>query len=53
VLVAAPWIAVSLALAPRLGRALNLFALGETEARHLGIEVDNYEDKQCFRGCAD
>jgi iron complex transport system permease protein len=40
VLVAAPWIAVSLALAPRLGRALNLFALGETEARHLGIEVE-------------
>ncbi|MBO9343494.1 MAG: iron ABC transporter permease [Roseiflexus sp.] len=40
VLVAAPWIGVSLALAPRLGRALNLFALGETEARHLGIEVE-------------
>jgi iron complex transport system permease protein len=40
VLVAAPWIAVSLALAPRLGRALNLFALGEMEARHLGIEVE-------------
>jgi len=40
VIVAAPWIAVSLALAPRLGRALNLFALGETEARHLGIEVE-------------
>ena len=40
VLVAAPWIAVSLALAPRVGRALNLFALGETEARHLGIEVE-------------
>jgi iron complex transport system permease protein len=40
VLVAAPWIAVSLALAPRLGRALNLFALGETEARHLGIEIE-------------
>ena len=40
VLVAAPWIGVSLALAPRLGRALNLFALGETEARHLGIEIE-------------
>jgi iron complex transport system permease protein len=40
VLIATPWIAVSLALAPRLGRALNLFALGETEARHLGIEVE-------------
>ena len=40
VIVAAPWIGVSLALAPRLGRALNLFALGEMEARHLGIEVE-------------
>lgn len=40
VLVAAPWVGVSLILTLRLGRALNLFALGETEARHLGIEVE-------------
>lgn len=39
-IVAAPWIGLSLVLAPRLGRALNLFALGESEARHLGIEVE-------------
>jgi iron complex transport system permease protein len=29
-----------LLLAPLLGRALNLFALGEAEARHLGVEVE-------------
>jgi iron complex transport system permease protein len=39
-LAAAPWIGLALLLASRLGRALNLFALGESEARHLGIEVE-------------
>lgn len=40
VLTAAPAILLALLLAPRLGRQLNLFALGEVEARHLGIEVE-------------
>ncbi len=39
-IVAAPWIGMALLLAPRLGWALNLFALGESEARHLGIDVE-------------
>lgn len=39
-LAAAPGIALALLLAPRLGRALNLFALGEVEARHLGVTVE-------------
>ncbi len=38
--VAAPLTGISLLLAPRLGRALNLFALGEIEARHLGIDTE-------------
>ncbi len=40
VLAAAPPILLMLALAPRLGFALNLFALGETEARHLGVSTE-------------
>jgi iron complex transport system permease protein len=36
----APFILAALLLAPWLGRALNLFALGEAEARHLGVEVE-------------
>jgi len=40
VLAAAPPILIALALAPRLGFALNLFALGETEARHLGVRTE-------------
>lgn len=39
-LAATPGIALALLLAPRLGRALNLFALGEVEARHLGVTVE-------------
>lgn len=39
-IVAAPCIGLALLLAPRLGRALNLFALGESEARHLGIDAE-------------
>ncbi len=39
-LAATPGIALALLLAPRLGRALNLFALGEVEARHLGVKVE-------------
>jgi iron complex transport system permease protein len=37
---AAPGIMLALLLAPRLGRRLNLFALGEIEARQLGVEVE-------------
>ncbi len=37
---AAPWIVLALLLAPMLSRPLNLFALGEAEARHLGVEVE-------------
>ncbi len=37
---AAPCIALALLLAPMLSRPLNLFALGEAEARHLGVEVE-------------
>jgi iron complex transport system permease protein len=36
----APFIVVALLLAPRLGRSLNLFALGEAEARHLGVAIE-------------
>lgn len=39
-LAAAPGILLALLLAPRLGRALNLFALGEAEARHLGVATE-------------
>lgn len=39
-LAATPGIALAVLLAPRLGRALNLFALGEVEARHLGVTVE-------------
>jgi iron complex transport system permease protein len=35
------FIGVALLLAPRLGRSLNLFALGEAEARHLGVEIEH------------
>ncbi len=37
---AAPCILLALLLAPLLSRPLNLFALGEAEARHLGVEVE-------------
>ncbi len=37
---AAPCIALALLLAPMLSRPLNLFALGEAEAQHLGVEVE-------------
>lgn len=37
---AAPCILLALLLAPMLSRPLNLFALGEAEARHLGVEVE-------------
>lgn len=37
---AAPLILAALLLAPWFGRQLNLFALGEAEARHLGVEVE-------------
>ncbi|MEF3274655.1 MAG: iron ABC transporter permease [Chloroflexus sp.] len=40
VLAAAPPIILALVLAPRLGFALNLFALGETEARQLGVHIE-------------
>lgn len=40
VLAAAPPILLALAVAPRLGFYLNLFALGETEARHLGTNTE-------------
>jgi iron complex transport system permease protein len=39
-LAAAPWIGLALLLAPRLARQLNLFALGEAEARHLGVTTE-------------
>jgi iron complex transport system permease protein len=35
-----PFILIGLAAAPRWGRALNLFALGEREARHLGVDTE-------------
>ncbi len=34
-----PLVALGLALAPRLARGLNALALGEAQARHLGIDV--------------
>jgi iron complex transport system permease protein len=40
VLGGAPFIIIALCATPWLSRALNLFALGETEARHLGIEIE-------------
>jgi iron complex transport system permease protein len=39
-LAAAPCILLAILLAPALGRRLNIFALGEAEARHLGVEVE-------------
>ncbi|GAB4426630.1 MAG: iron ABC transporter permease [Chloroflexi bacterium OHK40] len=39
-LAAAPLMLVALLLAPWLGRRLNLLALGEREARHLGVDVE-------------
>jgi iron complex transport system permease protein len=35
-----PFILLTIIIAPFMGRALNLFSLGETEARHLGIETE-------------
>lgn len=40
VLAATPPILIVLVLAPRLGFYLNLFALGEAEARYLGVNVE-------------
>jgi iron complex transport system permease protein len=40
VLGAAPCIIAVLLLAPLFSRALNLFALGEAEARHLGVAIE-------------
>jgi len=40
VLAATPPILLVLVLAPRLGFYLNLFALGEAEARHLGVNIE-------------
>ena len=40
VLAVLPFIGVGLLLLPRWGRALNLLALGEREARHLGVETE-------------
>lgn len=38
--VVAPWIALALAVAPMLSRALNALLLGEAEARHLGFNAE-------------
>ncbi|GIW09599.1 MAG: ABC transporter permease [Dehalococcoidia bacterium] len=38
--VAAPFILLAVVLAPRLARPLNLFALGEIEARQAGVETE-------------
>jgi iron complex transport system permease protein len=38
--VAAPFMLAALLFIPRFARALNLFLLGEGEARHLGIDVE-------------
>lgn len=35
-----PFVAVGLVLVPRWGYALNLFVLGEREARHLGVDTE-------------
>lgn len=35
-----PFVAVGIALALRRGQALNLFVLGEREARHLGVDTE-------------
>lgn len=40
VLATAPFVLIGLALIPRWGRALNLFVLGEREARHLGVDTE-------------
>lgn len=40
--VTVPFVAVGLAAAPRWGHALNLFAIGEREARHLGIQTERF-----------
>lgn len=42
---AAPFIALALLAAPRLARALDLFAVGEPEARHLGLEVERVKQR--------
>lgn len=39
-LAVAPLILIGMALLPRWGRSLNLLALGEREARHLGLETE-------------
>lgn len=35
-----PFVSIGLLLVPRWGRALNLFVLGEREARHLGVDTE-------------
>ncbi|MFN8532625.1 MAG: iron ABC transporter permease [Dehalococcoidia bacterium] len=40
VMVAAPFVLAAVLLAPRLARPLNLFALGESEARQSGVETE-------------
>jgi iron complex transport system permease protein len=35
-----PFVAIGLIAMPRWGRALNLFVLGEREARHLGVDTE-------------
>ena len=36
-----PFVLLACVILPRLARGLNLLALGESEARHLGLEVDH------------
>jgi iron complex transport system permease protein len=43
-----PFILLTLIAAPFLARPLNLFALGETEARHLGIETERIKQVALF-----
>jgi iron complex transport system permease protein len=40
VLVTLPFVAIGLVAAPRWGPVLNLFVLGEREARHLGVDTE-------------
>lgn len=40
VLAACPFVIVGLLFVPRWGQALNLFVLGEREARHLGVDTE-------------
>jgi iron complex transport system permease protein len=40
VVITLPFVGVGLIFVPRWGRALNLFVLGEREARHLGVDTE-------------